>query len=211
MKKLAVTAIITLAAAGLFTACGGSQNNGQDIGRDAALEAALNDAGVAESDTTRLQVSEDRDDGKKTYEIRFDASGKEYEYEILASDGKIMSSDVENIDNGTGTVQDQQAAGQNSDTQNNAQENTQGNNASSGNTAAQNPQNANVAVSMEEATSTALGKVPGATQNDIRIELDFDDGKYKYEGDIIYQQQEYDFEIDANTGAVLSWSQERHD
>ena len=40
--------------------------SGKDIGRDAALEAAFNDAGVSESDTTRLKVSEDRDDGEKS-------------------------------------------------------------------------------------------------------------------------------------------------
>ena len=32
---------------------------------------------------------------------------------------------------------------------------------------------------------------------------------YKYEGEIIYQMVEYDFEIDANTGTILEWSEER--
>lgn len=36
-----------------------------------------------------------------------------------------------------------------------------------------------------------------------------DDGYYKYEGDIIYNQKEYEFEIDANTGTFLEWSEER--
>ena len=52
-------------------------------------------------------------------------------------------------------------------------------------------------------------KVPGATENDLRIELDYDDGRYRYEGDIIYQQVEYDFEINADTGEVIEWSEER--
>ena len=56
----------------------------------------------------------------------------------------------------------------------------------------------------------ALERVPGATEQDIRIELDYDDGQYKYEGDIIYDQKEYDFEIDANSGTFLEWSEERH-
>ena len=42
--------------------------------------------------------------------------------------------------------------------------------------------NANVAVSREEAVKTALGKVSGATEKDVRIELDYDDGRYRYEG-----------------------------
>ena len=91
MKKLAAV-LLAGAAIGVFTGCG---NGGSDIGRDAALEAALNDAGVSESDTSRLQVSEERDDGRKIYEIRFDVGQTEYDYEILASDGQVISSDID--------------------------------------------------------------------------------------------------------------------
>ena len=100
MKKkiLAAAALASAVVLGVFTGCG----NSSDIGRDAALEVALNDAGVSESDTTRLRVSEDRDDGRKVYEIRFDAAEKEYDYEIQASDGAIVSSDVEAIENNAG-------------------------------------------------------------------------------------------------------------
>src|SRR5699024_1878808 len=100
MKKkiLAAAALASAVVLGAFTGCG----NSSDIGRDAALEVALNDAGVSESDTTRLRVSEDRDDGRKVYEIRFDAAEKEYDYEIQASDGAIVSSDVEAIENNAG-------------------------------------------------------------------------------------------------------------
>ena len=66
-----------------------------------------------------------------------------------------------------------------------------------------------MAVSMDEAIGIALGRVEGATEQDIRIELDYDDGRYKYEGEIIYQMRENDFEIDANTGTILEWSEER--
>lgn len=64
-------------------------------------------------------------------------------------------------------------------------------------------------VAQEEAVKLALDRVPGSTEQDLRIELEYDDGYYKYEGDIIYNQIEYEFEIDANTGAFLEWSEER--
>ncbi len=67
----------------------------------------------------------------------------------------------------------------------------------------------NVALSLEEAQNIALARVPGATAQNIRIELDFDDGWYLYEGDILYNRVEYEFEIDANTGNVLKWEEER--
>ena len=55
----------------------------------------------------------------------------------------------------------------------------------------------------------ALDRVPGATAQNVKIELDRDDGRYKYEGEIFYNRIEYDFEIDANSGTILEWSEER--
>lgn len=194
MKKYIAAAAVSMMVLGALTGCGNGGNSGSgagsaDIGRDAALEAALNDAGVSEADTTRLKVSEDMDDGRKVYEIGFDVAEKEYDYEIQASDGAILSSDVETNEGYT--------AAQGSSSQND----TSGQNAGAG--------TSDAAVSLEEATRIALDKVPGATEQDIRINLDYDDGRQKYEGDIIYEQMEYDFEIDANTGEVIEWSEER--
>nr|WP_297172839.1 PepSY domain-containing protein [uncultured Agathobaculum sp.] len=59
-----------------------------------------------------------------------------------------------------------------------------------------------------EARSIALAKVPGATQNDIRLYLDNDDGRLQYEGTIIYQNMKYEFEIDAYSGAIREWDAE---
>ena len=73
-KKYIAAAIASVMILGVLTGCGLAR--GKDIGRDAALEAALNDAGVNEADTTRLKVSEDRDDGRKIYEVRFDVEEK---------------------------------------------------------------------------------------------------------------------------------------
>ena len=64
-------------------------------------------------------------------------------------------------------------------------------------------------ISMEEAQNIALERVPGATAQDMSIELDRDDGWYIYEGDILYNRMEYEFEIDANTGNILKWEEER--
>lgn len=54
-----------------------------------------------------------------------------------------------------------------------------------------------------------LEKVPGATEQNVKIKLEYDDGYYKYDGDIIYEQKEYDFEIDAYSGEFLEWSEEK--
>ena len=63
-------------------------------------------------------------------------------------------------------------------------------------------------VSIEEAKKIALDKVPGATEKDIHIGLDYEDGKSLYEGTIFYEQIEYEFEIDAQDGKIWSWEAE---
>ena len=83
--KIATVAVMTMVTAGVFAGCG--LKGGKDIGKEAALEAALADAGVRESDTTRLRVSSEIDDGRKVYEVRFDVEGTEYDYEISGRDG----------------------------------------------------------------------------------------------------------------------------
>ena len=219
MKKLAVLAVIAGLTAGIMTGCGGTQRNadaaaqmtGQGNGarqtaaqsgevyddRDdrfddqqddrneaantdqaAALQTALKDAGVNEADASRIRVTMDRDDGMLVYEVRFDAAEVEYDYEIDAQSGRIISTDVERWDDDDRDDRNRTA-------------------------------NANVAVSRDEAVKTALGKVSGATEKDVRIELDYDDGRYRYEGDIIYNGIEYDFEIDADSGRILEWEEDR--
>ena len=219
MKKLAVLAVIAGLAAGIMTGCGGTQRNAdaaaQMTGRGngaqeaavqsgevyddrddriddqqddrneaantdqaAALQTALADAGVNEADASRIRVTMDRDDGMLVYEVRFDAAEVEYDYEIDAESGRIISTDVERWDDDDRDDRNRTA-------------------------------NANVAVSRDEAVKTALGKVSGATEKDVRIELDYDDGRYRYEGDIIYNGIEYDFEIDADSGRILEWEEDR--
>lgn len=202
-KRLIVTTTLTLALLGLAAGCGGS-----DIGEAKAKEIALQDAGVSESDISRFQSSKDRDDGKTLYEIQFASDNTEYEYEINAKDGEILNYSTESLNNNgnSNAAANGTDAGQ---TQNNTQSNAQNNTQNSGQNNSGTTQNVNVQISEADAKAAALERVPGATEQDLRMELDRDDGKYIYEGDIIYQQKEYEFEIDANTGNFLKWSEER--
>ena len=202
-KKMIITTAMTLTLLGLAAGCGGS-----DIGEAKAKEIALQDAGVSESDISRFQSSKDRDDGKTLYEIQFASDNTEYEYEINAKDGEILNYSTESLNNNgnNNTTSNGTDAGQ---AQNNTQSNAQNNTQNSGQNNSGTTQNVNVQISEADAKAAALERVPGATEQDLRMELDRDDGKYIYEGDIIYQQKEYEFEIDANTGNFLKWSEER--
>lgn len=67
----------------------------------------------------------------------------------------------------------------------------------------------NVTVSEADAKQTALGRVSGATEKDIyEWQFEYDDGRPEYEGKIIYGGTEYDFTIDASSGAVIEWEAE---
>lgn len=201
-KRMIVTAAVTLTLLGLAAGCGG----GNDIGEAKAKEIALENAGVSESDISRFQSSKERDDGRTTYEIQFDSGDTEYDYEIDAENGDILSYDTETIGNGSDQIQSETNTTGNADTtQDNTQNSTQANTQSNTGTT----QTPNVQISEADAKAAVLERVPGATEQDLHMELEHDDGKYIYEGDVIYQQREYDFEIDANTGNFLKWSEER--
>ena len=145
-----------------------------------AKQTALQHAGKTASQVQFVKAQQDWENGRKVYEIEFIVSGgtgyTEYDYEIDAATGKIVSYDYD-AENYTPS--------QNTNT------------------------NANVKISEATAKQTALSRVPGATAANLyKFKLDFDDGRWEYEGEIRYGTMEYDFTIDANTGAIIEWDAE---
>ena len=69
------------------------------ITEEQAKEIAANHAGVALADATFHSVSLDRDDGRQVYDVEFYSGSTEYDYEIDAATGDILSYDydVENF------------------------------------------------------------------------------------------------------------------
>ncbi len=67
------------------------------IGKDNAVKAALNHAGVSAS-AIRDPAELDKDDGRWIYEVEFKANGFEYDYDIDAPTGKVLSADKDDID-----------------------------------------------------------------------------------------------------------------
>ena len=76
--------------AGSGTAQSGAGGTSADIGREAALAAALNHAGVSQDQVYGLEVKQEYDDGRLEYEIEFKTGSWEYEYTISAADGTIL-------------------------------------------------------------------------------------------------------------------------
>ena len=152
--------------------------NGQ-ITLEQAKETALKHAGLKADAVTFVKAEQDYENGKLVYEVEF----------VTNDGGKVVEYDYE-IDAATGTVVSYDYDAEN-----------------------YTPQSGNAAsgATIDEATAkqTVLNKVPGATAANIyEWKLDFDDGRWEYEGEIRYGTMEYDFTIDANTGAIIEWDME---
>lgn len=150
-----------------------ADTNGEMITDKDAKARALAHAGVSSDQATFLKNTLDYEDGKKVYEVEFyTVDGREFDYEIDASTGEVLSFDY-----------DAQSA------------------------AVPAPDGSKI--SAQKAKELALAQVPGAAQSDIlEFETDHDDGRMEYKGKISYDGMEYEFEIDAYSGAFRSWEAE---
>lgn len=73
-----------------------TQSSGELIGEQAARDAALEHAGLTESQVTFLKTKLDREDGRQVYEVEFYTQDyKEYDYEIDALTGEVYSYDYD--------------------------------------------------------------------------------------------------------------------
>ena len=71
---------------------------------------------------------------------------------------------------------------------------------------------ATAGIGLEKAKSIALGQVSGATASDITVaHCDYDDGHLEYDIEIVYNGNEYEFEIDGTSGTILSHDIDHHD
>ena len=75
------------------TAPAAAESFAAQLSREEAIATALKDAGLEESQVSRLKAEFDSDDGVPQYDVEFKHDGWEYEYEIHAESGKILSRD----------------------------------------------------------------------------------------------------------------------
>lgn len=240
MKKILVTMLLMLVVSALVFANG-------TISRERAIEIALSDAGVSESDTSYIRAHLDRDHGRMIYDVEFYSGSAEYEYEIDGENGVVLKMEMDaryRSEAGGETITEEravelalEAAGLTRDDVfylHSEPERRQGRlsfdirfatestvyryriEADGGRiTSAESKQqrsrvgNPNDILSVEEATALVLERIDGATENDMRIRLDYDDGRLIYEGKVWYGGYEYEFELYAETGRFLDWERDR--
>lgn len=183
------------AAAGATTAETGGQAapaaQSQGITEEDAKRIAFEHAGVNEGDLSYLKVKLERDHGRDEYDVEFFVGNKEYDYDIDAATGEILSYDYDAESDMPGGAQNQNG----------------------GNSPAAGTQNNNGAfyITQDQAKAVALAhaNVSEGEISKLKIEFDQDHGKAEYDVEFKVDRTEYEYEIDAVTGEILSFETDR--
>ncbi len=159
-----------------------NQSNGSSyISLDSAKKAALDNAGVSSSEVKYTKAKLDYDDGVAVYEIEFYTSSNKYEYEINAKTGKVISKDIDPIKNSS----DGSSSG----------------NADSG------------YIGVDKAKSIAVTHA-GFSVSSVtfsKAKLESDDGRKVYEVEFYKNNMEYEYTINATTGAIIEYESDYDD
>lgn len=154
------------------------------IGEAKAKEIVLAHALLTEERISRYKVEMDMENGILVYEIEFCSGDYEYEYDVNALTGEVVKHEKE-LDDGVHI--------NNGDHQGQQDETT--------------------LISVEQAKELALSHAGISTSDIIFVKIDFDDedGIKHYEIEFVSGGYEYDYDINALTGAVIKCEKELDD
>lgn len=175
MKKNLSIFKTTFAAAALLSLMTMSTFAAQ-ITEENAASAALKHAGIAKKDTSYIRVESDYDDGRLIYEVKFFTKAyAEYEYEILAENGKIISIEYD----AEAVLSNSKSSGKKTSI-------------------------ISLEKAKEIAASSAGQKKEDVTFTDTDTDWDDGRQVYEIDF-YTDASEEYEFKIDAETGMILSW------
>lgn len=190
-----LTGTVCVAAAAAIIGGGaviGSARNAEkkSIGSEAAVSAALKDAGLKKEDVIRTESDFDRENGKYVFDVEFDANGKEYNYVIDAKSGSVIESRTEK-DNDANKPEKTTAAEIRSKTEVKSEKASQ----------PAKSEKIDIDAAKEKAVSDA-----GVDRNSVKFikaKLDNDDGVAVYEIEFTSDGKEFEYGINAETGAII--------
>ena len=218
VPPLCAAALIALSAAG----CGQQSSQAEYIGIDAAKAIALEAAGVSESAAAFSTAGLDQQNGMDYYAVDFTANGQNYAYDIDAVTGVIIEGGAASAMTAVSDLPGGTAAAT-PDVQAQATPTPAGGTAAptpdvqaqatpAAGTAAPTPavpaQPTPAGITGEQAQEIALAHA-GLTASQVtfvRSRLDYERGRQCYEVEFYTAGfTEYDYEIDASTGEILSY------
>ena len=186
-ESAAPAAASTTAAGSAAPASGGQPApQSQGLTEADAKQIAFTHANVSEADVSYLKVKLERDKGRDEYDVEFVVGNKEYDYDIDAATGEILSYDYEAESYVPSGAQNQGGNVPGAQNQN---------------------QSGTAYITADQAKAAAIAHA-GVSEGDVtKLEVDFDQGGGKAEYDIEFEvgHMEYEYEIDALTGGVISF------
>ena len=183
---------------------GTGSNTSSYIGESAAKTAALNHAGVKESSTQYCYAWLEYDDGRpECYEVEFVVGSTRYEYEIALTSATVIKSEVktysQSSSTGSGSTGNSGATSTNTGSSNTGSTTTSGGGTSSD-------------IGSDAAKAAALkdAGVQESAATGMKVKRDYDDGRWEYEVEFWSGNTEYDYTIDAVSGAIRKKDVESH-
>lgn len=150
------------------------------ITTEKALEIAKIHA-KASKDAALDKIKLDSDNGKTIYEVSFNDGSKKFDYEIDANTGEVLNFSEEEV----------YRYSYNENVDNRYTDKTK------------------KRLSRDQIVKIALEKVKGAKQSDIsKLALDVDHGYEVYEVVIYLNNVRYEFDLNSQTGEIVSWEEE---
>lgn len=146
----------------------GAASNKAYIAQEQALNVVYNHAGVAAEDLVKLEMEFDSKGGTMIYEVEFETTTKKGEYEINATTGAILKSEVKHHNSSADT-------------------------------------SGYIGANAARDAALAHAGVAAGDVLEIEIELDSDDHVMTYKVEFLTGSREYEYRINATTGAVVTY------
>ena len=158
-------------------------NKTKKISADKAKKIALGDAKLAEKDVTFVKVELELEDNRLVYDVEFYSGNVEYDYDIDAVSGAIVSADKD-IENYVIPAQPSTEA----------------------------PTKAQASeISVEKAKQIALSHAGVGSARFTKAKIDYENGVKVYEIEFKVGNMEYEYDINVVNGAIVSSSAEIDD
>ena len=146
----------------------GAASNKAYIAQEQALNVVYKHAGVAAEDIVKLEMEFDSKGGTMIYEVEFETTTKKGEYEINATTGAILKSEVKHHNSSADT-------------------------------------SGYIGANAARDAALAHAGVAAGDVLEIEIELDSDDHVMTYKVEFLTGSREYEYRINATTGAVVTY------
>lgn len=158
--------------------------SGTFVSQEEAKKAALDNAGLSESDVTNWKIERDWDDGRLEYELEFWCGNTEYDCTVDGHTGAVLKCGIDHHEEyGDRHHSDSHHSG-----------------TSTGAAAS-----ADIGREAAKAAALAHAGVSESQTAGMKVERDWDNGRLEYDVEFNVGRTEYEYTIDGVTGAILEY------